>query len=499
MKLNRVKVKNCLCFKEVDIPLDSKLNIFAGPNKAGKTSLLRILEVGLEGTTNPDFIRRGEDEGYIFIDTDEIDIERTVTREKDNPKAKSKVVIKNKEGWKKAGALQTYLSELIGDNSFAPFAFIQMKDAEQAKYLQDIFKTKVTKEELSFIPDVELLTRLNFEGDGLLILKTLEDYYYTERTKINKTVDQKKALYETTMPAGYNAKEPEYDLAGMRLEEGALLGKINEARGEIKAAERNKVVVEGIQKRVAELQKILDEEIDEAEIAHIVAYEEAILSLEVQMKEIAAKLTDKRTRLTRAKLFLSVREETKKQIKENQESIKTFEAKDLPNIEALDVEITSLRVNIEIAQGQEEKRQKYLEALEIKKEWDAASEKSKSYTKVIEKLRNELPAKIMNAANIPIAGLRFDENGVKVNDVPVSLMSTSEQVELVLSICRARNKGKKLKVLFVDRAESLDKDTMAEFKRQIKPDNFQYLLTFVTQGDYFPEGSMLVENGEVKA
>jgi disulfide oxidoreductase YuzD len=77
-------------------------------------------------------------------------------------------------------------------------------------------------------------------------------------------------------------------------------------------------------------------------------------------------------------------------------------------------------------------------------------------------------------------------------------MSTSEQIGVALQMVRELNKDAKLKVLFLDRAESLDDETFAEFVKQIEGDDFCYFLTFVQHGDTIPEGAILVESGEVK-
>jgi disulfide oxidoreductase YuzD len=71
---------------------------------------------------------------------------------------------------------------------------------------------------------------------------------------------------------------------------------------------------------------------------------------------------------------------------------------------------------------------------------------------------------------------------------------------------RELNKDAKLKVLFLDRAESLDDETFEEFRKQIEGDEFCYFLTMVYGGkvkengdpeitDIIPEGALWVKDG----
>ena len=44
MRISRVEIENCLCFKRLALPVDASLQLLAGPNNAGKSSLVRLLE-----------------------------------------------------------------------------------------------------------------------------------------------------------------------------------------------------------------------------------------------------------------------------------------------------------------------------------------------------------------------------------------------------------------------------------------------------------------------
>lgn len=49
VRLHRMEIDNFLCFRQLDLTLDSKLQVLAGPNNAGKSSAVRLLEAFLTG------------------------------------------------------------------------------------------------------------------------------------------------------------------------------------------------------------------------------------------------------------------------------------------------------------------------------------------------------------------------------------------------------------------------------------------------------------------
>ena len=44
MRLDSIEIENFLCFRHLTIPLDPELQLVAGPNNAGKSSFVRLLE-----------------------------------------------------------------------------------------------------------------------------------------------------------------------------------------------------------------------------------------------------------------------------------------------------------------------------------------------------------------------------------------------------------------------------------------------------------------------
>lgn len=495
MKINKITGSNFLILKEVELEPDSKLNVLAGSNRSGKTSFLKMVQAGLLGTTDPNVIKVGANKAEIMIDMDGIKVQRVITAKG------QRVKVTNTEGDIKANP-QKFLNSLLGNFSFDPLAFIQMQKPERKKYLMELFNPKVKEEQLTDIIEPELMDRIrgNFDKvDGLTILKNLEDLYYTRRTDINKSLKQKEGAYQEAIPEGYNPDEAFDDKAVMNLTiQLQTIEKVRDDAKNIEVQNENTVKARSrIENKIAEFNGILAE-VNEEAIGKIPECEEAIASYEEEIRILQESLAHVRTTHEVALQHLSVKNDALKAIEEQTKSLDDFPLLPVPDITGIEGQVVELDAAILEAKHKEALRDKYLKAQGIKAEVDTLVAQSKRLTNIIDKLRKDIPAQIIKDAQIPIPDLRIDGDNIMIGERSLDNMSTSEQITVALQMVRELNKNAKLKVLFLDRAESLDDETFEEFKKQIEPDDFCYFLTFVQHGNDRPEGSILVENGEVK-
>ena len=95
------------------------------------------------------------------------------------------------------------------------------------------------------------------------------------------------------------------------------------------------------------------------------------------------------------------------------------------------------------------------------------------------------PVELLSKVELPVKGLGIDARGiVTINNLPLSNLSTAQQVKTCLDIARVMAKTSPLKLICVDKAEHLDEDVQREFRKQIEADQeFQYFVTIVTKGD----------------
>lgn len=101
--------------------------------------------------------------------------------------------------------------------------------------------------------------------------------------------------------------------------------------------------------------------------------------------------------------------------------------------------------------------------------------------KLHKRLTGEIPRKMLAKLDLPIKGLEFEGDKILVDGVSLDTMSTSEQMKFALVI--ARSLAQELKVICVDRYESLDKESRKAFEKEAGKDDFQYCIADVTDGD----------------
>ena len=109
-----------------------------------------------------------------------------------------------------------------------------------------------------------------------------------------------------------------------------------------------------------------------------------------------------------------------------------------------------------------------------------------------------MPEDLIKKAKLPIEGLAFDGNDIKINDVSLDNLSSSEQLKFGLQVVRALNGD--FKVINIDGIENLDSETFTAFLKEIENDDFQYFLTRVDGEAIQKNGHSVVEieNGEIK-
>lgn len=100
--------------------------------------------------------------------------------------------------------------------------------------------------------------------------------------------------------------------------------------------------------------------------------------------------------------------------------------------------------------------------------------------------------KALAAAQFPVDGLGFDDDGVTYNGVPFSQASSAEQIRVSLAMAMALNP--KLKVIRILDGSLLDDESMALIADMAKGADYQVLIERVGNAD---EGAVIIEDGQV--
>lgn len=144
-------------------------------------------------------------------------------------------------------------------------------------------------------------------------------------------------------------------------------------------------------------------------------------------------------------------------------------------------------IDIEPLQAEADEAQKMISYL---RDWDRISEirdnqlapkeeYADNLTSKISKARS-LPAELLQTANMPIEGISVDEySRVRINETLIDGLSDGEKLELAMKVAKAQ--CGELKVICMDKWESLDKAAQDKLLESMSEDDYQYFVTEVAQ------------------
>lgn len=201
MKIIRLNAENVKRLKAVEITPDGAVQIVAGRNAQGKSSVLDAIWMALDwkaaGRTTPRPVRDGEDAGRVRLDLGDL----VVTRKWTN--GNSTLLVEGADGATRQRP-QELLDTLLGHLSFDPLAFTQQGDREQVQTLLSLV-------DLPFKPD-----ELDAQRQAL----------YDARHAIGQELARAKGAFES-LPA------PALDLPAVEVSTSGLLAEYDAEQQEI--------------------------------------------------------------------------------------------------------------------------------------------------------------------------------------------------------------------------------------------------------------------------
>lgn len=512
--IKRLVIKDCLGIEELALT-PGKLNVISGGNEKGKTSILETIEKALFNTKRrAKFVRIGADRAYIELETDDgINIRRNV--EEDDAGLDSGSVKVTKDGVP-VKAPETYLKELFGSDgkrghdvfAFSPVDFMMKKDTEQTDILLGLLPIFVTPEEAAVwfkgVPP-----KVNYQKHGLQVLKDLEQWFYDARREANarvKATEDEAVAVAKRIPDNYDLEK------WMGVELGRLFKELQDAQTANLEILENRETLEAYPDAL----KAIDNQyaLQEKEAKE---YRDFKLS---KAKEETEKLkASLRTKIEEATQQIHAWE---KKRAEMQVTLEDMDQMSLPKeIQGLDREVAAKVAAIKEARGKDVDRldAKKLQArchLETHQPIDIApiknrcaeAEAMKAFiplAKEVEFIHSRLktqeaeaahydwcveaarkkPHELLSQVELPIKDLGVDGKGmVTIKGLPLSNLSTAQQVRTCLEIAKALAKDSPLKLICVDKLEHLDETVRKEFLAQIEAaQDWQFFVTVVTDGE----------------
>lgn len=414
MKIVHLKAENVLRLKAVEIDPDGTVQIVAGANAQGKSSLLNAIFLALTGGVasrqigKP--IRNGEESAEVTLDLgDETGVKMIVTRTWDEKG--TKLTVKAPDGAKYQRP-QEILDGLIGALSFDPLEFTRKAPRQQVEDLLELVGLDFTEEDADrarlYAQRTEVGQRAHAFGD----LPKLPKDSPTRETPATEILDRIRVAQDTQ-------------------------GKIDRSRNLVASV-----------------------------IATIETYESNIEDYRRKIAELNDAISDARDTIAR-----------------HQEVVD--ETPDPEDIEFLRDELASI----------EDRNKTARDNARIIEQRDAQKALEAQYTTLGQQIKalDEAKAKAIAAADMPVSGLGFDDQGVTYNGVPFSQASSAEQIRVSMAMAMAMRP--EVRIVLMRDASLLDKESMAVVEEMVKDYDYQAFLEVVGDGDGSETAVVITDGG----
>ena len=411
MKVIRLSASNVLRLKAVEVEPAGTVQIVAGKNGAGKSSLLNALYLALAGgqasreIAKP--VREGEEWAEVQLDLGSLIVTRTW-----DDKGKTTLTVKAADGGNYKSP-QTLLDQLIGKLSFDPLAFTRLSAREQREALLDLLGLDFTEADAERQRLYDLRTDTGRRAHAFGEVPKLPKGAPIDEVSASSILDRIRAASDLESKA--RSFDRQIQEREQRIE--LILSRLEDLRSQIASLE------------------------DEA-TGH---------------KNSIAQLTDARN--------------------------------GLPEPEdgaALQAELAQVEDRNKAARD----NRRILEAAE---QQNALQEEYAAFGRQIEGL-DRAKADAIAAAEMPVAGLGFDESGVTFGGVPFGQASSAEQIRVSLAMAMALNPT--LRVIRIMDGSLLDADSMAAIRAAAEEHDVQVWIEVVGDGDGDP-ATIVIDDGEI--
>lgn len=439
LKIIALQAENIKKLVAVEIRPDGNLVQITGANGNGKTSILDAISWALEGQSviQGEPIRKGQTKAWVKLDLGDMIVKRSF-RKGDDGETTSSISVESKDG-AKFPSPQAMIDKLIGRLAFDPLAFARMKPRDQF----DELKRLVPGVDFDAI---EKANKTNFE----------------RRTLLNRTAKEKRNL-QAAIAASENGPVD-------RIDEAALIAKLDEAGKHNSDIERRKANREALQKEIKRDDDILA-------TMTVKAVEEA-QRIEAEAKVRAMKVIEDCQREAEA-LTISVADRHNK----------LANAPTLPD----PIDTTTIRAEIDTARAENKTRIARELKISYRDEADKLEAQASGLTEAMEAREKDKREKIA-AAKLPVEAMGFGEGIVTLGGVPFDQASDAEQLRASIGIAMSLNP--KLRVIRVRDGSLLDENSLKLLAEMADAKDYQ---VWIERVDSSGKVGFVVEDGRIKS
>lgn len=457
MYIKKLELLNFQVIEKFEAEFNGNVYFITGENELGKSTLLKAIGALLTGERD-DVLRNGASKGFAKMivgdDGEEFDVSLSFTEA--NPRGT--LTIKQKTTGMQTNNV-SMLSRIFGYQDFDAVEFSHWSETAEGRRKQiAVVKSLLPEATRTRIDEIDQTTaEIKAERTGVnrdvktfaSLLESIEKQLHPgDVEKYAKPIDITALMEKQQANASLieKAKSVRATLA-QRIEQIAAIPARIEAEKQ-KANDTLKVYADAVEAAKAAYEKALAEQ-KEADKRVLEVYNENISNIE-------AERADLETRKKNAETWLAKYEANNP------------EKSDIP-AQLAEAEEHNKRFNL-VCQYKEKKTQ-----------YDGAKAGAEKMDADIEKLATER-AELIKAAELPIAGLTFTEDGLELNGIPFvpGKVSDSQTMEIAAKLVIACNP--KVKVFCIARGESLGKKRMDAIIDIARRNGYQGFLEQVVRG-----------------
>lgn len=534
--IKKINIKNFLGLEELGLDC-SKINLIKGPKGSGKSSIIEAIEKTFTNKNRrTEVVRHGEDEATLYLELDNgLEIDRKIRNEKAD-------YLKVRKENESVPSTEKFLRSLINGDIFRPLDWVNMSIKDQTKSILGMLEIDWSQDDiLNWFGDIP--SNVDYTEHILQILKAIEIKYFNEREEINRRIKELKIQMKNILdelPAEYdgetwrNVKVQEYYSEVSKAQE---INNLIEKAKSLQEGFENKVqaIKEGTENSISKVElKYRELESDIKDIVDlsknkIEKAKEVISSVGEKQSNIKTKLEieeEKEIQVIKEKyrnLVIDKVKEVEKEAEEQKELIqiqeqkiaakesellglddkKQFEIQAVKKECENQIELVKAKIGeasqylnshepIDITELQH-KADKVAEMQSYLRQWDMyidirdnklspKQQLGELLTVKISKAR-KLPQELLAIANMPIEGISVDGEGlIRINGILIDGLSDGEKLELAMKIAKAQ--AGELKVICVDKFESLNPAAQDKILNEMQDDEYQYFITS-TMSDEF--------------
>ena len=494
MKLTKIRIRNFRGLEALDVDVPRAGVIARGGNARGKTSFLKAIRSVLESRDiSSDAIRHGADKAELLVDLDDVSVKRAIT-------SKTSTLTVEKGGLR-APKPTTYLKELIGAASLDPLDIYLAKPKDRRGIILAALPCTVTREQLlKYAPDLD--EGFDVSGHGLEVVERARQFYYEERTAVNKEASEAARNAERLAEEAKKAAQavtpgPILPIDAARAELVAAERAVTEIQTRAQAAEQATTRTASERERVAQvrtkaddLEKMIGQPVDvealdaehQMHVAQVAEFEKKLEAARMLLRGAQERLTrataDNHEFTTRTERVADLRSQAS--ALDSALAAATIEAPSAEALEAATKAVATAQATVERASTQALALAAVKVAEEAKKTAAAIDVEATELDATVKRLSKDAPSELL-AASDAIPGLSLTGDEVLLDGTSLDALSGAEQLKFAVEIARRANA--KTKILVVDGLERLDSEQLEAFVAHATRDDWQLLGSLVTGGE----------------